>query len=171
MKNDLWAETIPIRTNARLWSAAMKFIIEFTFLLNVRVTLDMRMVMITLAMGLSVSLVRAENEYAFPDYDSNKTCNEVFAESGTYPSKTLLKICLHSEQRNYNMSRTAWEYLSTQSAQYCSSRVQDSIQKARKNHKFRYAGLVDPYTELWICVDKKMHDEAAQDRPKPVEKW
>lgn len=131
----------------------------------------MRKIIALLAIFAPGGFCLAGNDISFPNFDSNKTCNDAFSPSGTYPSWQLLKICLRSEQRNYNMSRIAWEYLSVRSAQDCDRQLAESIQKAHKTRKFRYDGLVDPYTELWLCIGRKMREEEAQAQPKGVEKW
>jgi hypothetical protein len=106
-----------------------------------------------------------------PDFDSGKTCQDVFGQKGTRPSAHLLKICLQSEQKHYNLSRTGWEYLTDESAHFCETHVDGAIIRARAIRRYNYPGLVDPYTELWLCVSKRMKLEEAKQPPKPFQKW
>jgi hypothetical protein len=106
-----------------------------------------------------------------PDFNPDKTCHEAFGEKGTRPSGRLLRICLESEQKHYNLSRTAWEYLTEDSAQACDAQVKRAIGRAHVVRRFNYPGLVDPYAELWLCVDKRLKAEDAHRPPKPFQKW
>jgi hypothetical protein len=120
---------------------------------------------------LVASPASAQNVMPLPNFDSEKTCREAFGPTGTRPNGHLLKTCLESEQKNYNLSRIAWEYLSQASAQLCNDHVKQAMARAQATRKFNYPGLVDPYTELWLCVSKRMKVDEAQRPPKQFQKW
>jgi hypothetical protein len=113
----------------------------------------------------------AENGVRMPDFNSDETCHSAFAPKGTRPNSALLKICVQSEQKNYNLARTAWDYLSSDAAQFCDAQHKAAMERARAIRKYNYPGLVDPYTELWLCVNKRMKAEEAKAPLKPFQKW
>jgi hypothetical protein len=113
----------------------------------------------------------AEDRVEIPSFDSNRSCNAAFGQDGVHRSALLLKICLRSEQKSYNLSRAAWDYISPETTRLCDERVKRASLRARAIRKFGYEGLVDPYTELWQCVEMQMRVEESRAPAKAVEKW
>ncbi len=113
----------------------------------------------------------AENTVPMPEYDSDKICREIFASKAPNQRSDLLKECLESEQRHYNLSRVVWDYLTPDSAQFCVDNMKRVQTNAEHVRIMNYQGLPNPYTQLWSCISLRMKIDEAKRPPRPFQKW